>query len=127
MIKRLNAKKAPAAIGPYCHATIANGVLYSSGQIPLDPETNELVSGGIEIETDRVMKNLEIVLKEAGSGWDQVLKMNLFLEDMKDFPIVNEVYARYVDQNKPARSTIEVGGLPKGVAIEIDCIALVSK
>ncbi len=126
MIKRVNIERAPAAIGPYSHGTIANGVFYSSGQIPLDPETNELVTGGIEIETGRVMKNLEIVLKGVGSGWDQVLKMNLFLADMNDFPKVNEVYSQYLDQYKPARSTVEVGGLPKGVGIEIDCIALVS-
>ncbi|PCI27739.1 MAG: reactive intermediate/imine deaminase [SAR324 cluster bacterium] len=127
MVKRFNAEKAPAAIGPYCHATIANGVLYSSGQIPLDPETNELVIGGIEVATDQVMKNLAAVLEEAGSSWDKVLKMNLFLTDMDDFPIVNEVYARYVGEYKPARSTVQVAKLPKGVSIEIDCIALISE
>jgi 2-iminobutanoate/2-iminopropanoate deaminase len=127
MIKRLNAENAPSAIGPYCHATIAGGILYSSGQIPLDPQTGEVVSGGIKAQTEQVMKNITQVLEAARSGWDQVLKTTIFLTNMEDFPLVNEIYADQIGQNKPARSTIEVSRLPKDVYIEIDCIALVPK
>ena len=125
MIKRLNAEKAPAAIGPYCHGTIVNGILYSSGQIPLDPATGEVVSGGVKAETTRVLDNLTVVLEAAGTSWDNVLKTTLFLADMGDFPVINEIYATYVGDNAPARSTIQIAALPKGCQIEIELTAVI--
>ncbi len=115
--------KAPAAIGPYSQAVKSNGLLFCSGQIPLNPETGEMVSGGIRQETEQVMKNLKAVLAAAGTGFDRVLKTTIYLVDMADFPQVNEVYGSYFSMAKPARATVAVAALPRGAKVEIDAIA----
>lgn len=113
----------PAAIGPYAQANLINGVLYISGQIPLNPQTGELVKG-VDAETHQVMKNLEAVLKAAGMTFSNVVKSTIFLKDMKDFSIVNEIYASYLDPHQlPARETVQVSELPKQVNVEISMIA----
>ncbi|MFT4112342.1 RidA family protein [Silvibacterium sp.] len=119
---------APAAIGPYSQATKANGFLFTSGQIALDPATMQVVSGGIAEQTTRVLENLKAVLEEAGTSFGNVLKTLVFLKDMNDFAGMNEVYARYFAPEgvtPPARSTVEVARLPKDVLVEIELVALV--
>jgi 2-iminobutanoate/2-iminopropanoate deaminase len=116
---------APAAIGPYSQAIRVDNLLFVSGQIPLDPATGALVTGGIEAETKRVMENLAAILKAAGSGFDQVVKTTIFLKDMANFQKVNEIYGGYFKPPFPARATVEVARLPKDVDVEIDCIAKV--
>ncbi|PKD44105.1 RidA family protein [Rhodohalobacter barkolensis] len=123
--KIVSTSNAPAAIGPYSQATIYNNVVYCSGQIALDPSTNEIIEGGVKEQTDRVMKNLSAVLAEAGSGVDKVLRCTIFLDDMNDFPLVNEVYGSYFKGNLPARETVAVETLPKKVLVEISCIAYI--
>lgn len=118
--------QAPKAIGPYSQAIIYNGIAYCSGQIPLDPATGQVVEGGIEEQTERVMKNLEAVLAAAGSSYKQVLKTTVFLADMAEFPKMNEVYGRYFPEAPPARATVQAAGLPRGVRVEIECIAAVT-
>jgi 2-iminobutanoate/2-iminopropanoate deaminase len=118
--------RAPKAIGPYSQGTIANGVLYTAGQIPLDPATGELVVGDIAEQTARVLDNLRGVLTAAGSDFSRVLKTTVFLVDMADFPAVNEVYARVFGDHRPARSTVAVAALPKGARIEIEVVAVVA-
>lgn len=115
--------KAPEAIGPYSQAVIYNGLVYCSGQIAFHPETMEIVKGGVKKQTEQVMENLGAVLREAGSGFDKVLKCSIFLDDMNDFPAVNEVYGSYFEDNPPARETVAVQTLPKQVLVEISCIA----
>ncbi len=115
--------KAPAAIGPYSQAVKSNGLLFCSGQIPLSPETGEMVSGDIRQETEQVMKNLGAVLAAAGTGFDRVLKATIYLVDMADFPQVNEVYGSYFSGAKPARATVAVAALPRGAQVEIDAVA----
>lgn len=115
--------KAPQAIGPYSQAVIANGVIYTSGQIALNSE-GVIVSGDIKEQTHQVLKNLSAVLKEAGSSFQNVIKTTIFLSDMADFKTVNEIYAAYFGSHKPARSTVAVKTLPLDVKVEIDCIAL---
>ncbi|MGE0324621.1 MAG: RidA family protein [Polyangiaceae bacterium] len=117
---------APAAIGPYSQAVKNGDLLFLSGQIPLDPKSGELVSGSVADETHRVMQNLGAVLKAAGSGYGDVVKTTIYLMDMADFAQVNEAYATYFDKNPPARATVQVAGLPKGVRVEIDAIARVN-
>ena len=116
--------KAPGAIGPYSQAIKAGGLVFCSGQIALDPETMEVVSGDVVAETHRVMKNLEAVLKAAGSSLEQVVKTTILLTDLGDFGAVNEVYGSYFPDAPPARACYEVAGLPKGVKVEIEAIAL---
>ncbi len=116
---------APKAIGPYSQAVIADGVIYTAGQIALDPGTNEMVGRTTAEQTDRVLKNLAAVLAAAGSGLGLVIKTTVYLVDMADFPAMNEVYARHFGSHKPARSTIQAAGLPKGARIEIDAVARV--
>jgi 2-iminobutanoate/2-iminopropanoate deaminase len=116
---------APQAIGPYTQAVVYHGVAYLSGQIPLDPATGQLVEGGIAEQTARVLENLNAVLEACGSSLDQVLKVNVYLKDMGEFGLMNEVYARYFPQNAPARATIEAARLPRDVRVEMDCIAAV--
>lgn len=116
-------KNAPAPIGPYNQAILAGDTLYVSGQIPLDPATGELVQGSVEEEAQLVMKNLEAVLSEAGFGFENVVKTTIFLRDMGDFAVVNEVYGRYFGEDAPARETVAVAGLPKNVNVEISVIA----
>jgi len=115
--------KAPAAIGPYSQATSYNGILYCSGQIPLNPETMEIVGDNAAEQAEQVMKNLEAVLKQAGTSFENVLKCGIFLADMSDFAIVNEVYASRFKSDPPARETVAVKTLPKNVLVEIGCIA----
>lgn len=115
--------KAPAAIGPYSQATSHNGILYCSGQIPLDPETMEIVGDNAKEQAEQVMKNLEAVLKEAGIDFSHVLKCTIFLADMDDFATVNEVYGARFESEPPARETVAVKTLPKHVLVEVGCIA----
>ena len=125
MKKIIESSLAPAPIGPYSQAVVANGTLYISGQIPIDRSSGNLVSGSIEEETEQVMENLEFILKEAGSGFDQVVKCSIFIKDMGDFAKINNVYGSRFPSNPPARETVQVSELPKGVNVEISCIALV--
>lgn len=123
MKKVISTNNAPAAIGPYAQANFANGVLYISGQIPLNPETGKLEEG-IEKETHQVMKNLEAILLEAGMTFTNVVKATIFLKNMDDFAVMNDIYASYLDaDNYPARETVQVSCLPKNVDIEISMIA----
>ncbi len=114
--------KAPAAIGPYSQAMITGGLLFTSGQIGIDPATGEVVDGGIEEQAEQVIKNLEAVLKEAGTDFTKVVKTTCFLQDMGDFAAFNAVYAKYF-VNKPARSCVAVKTLPKNLLVEIEVIA----
>ena len=114
---------APRPIGPYSQAVISGGLLFCSGQIGLDPQTGELVAGGIEAQTEQVLKNLVAVLKEAKMGPENVVKATVYLADFGDFGKMNEVYARQFAKDPPARTTIEAAALPKGAKIEIDVIA----
>ena len=115
---------APRAIGPYSQAVLANGLVFLSGQIPLDPATNQLVEGDVAVQTARVLENLKAVLEAGGSSLEKVVKTTVFLRDMADFPRMNEVYARYFAVNPPARSTVQAARLPRDVSVEIDAIAL---
>jgi 2-iminobutanoate/2-iminopropanoate deaminase len=115
--------QAPAAIGPYSQGIIANGVLYTAGQIALDPASGQVVAGDIVAQTEQVFRNLSAVLGAAGASWKDVVKTTVYLADMADFPRMNEVYARVMGDARPARSTVQVAGLPRGVAVEIDLIA----
>ncbi|MEM8710340.1 MAG: RidA family protein [Planctomycetota bacterium] len=117
---------APSAIGPYNQAIIAGGMVHCSGQIALDPGTMELVEGGVAEQTEQVMKNLAAVLEAAGSSFHRAVRCTIFLADMDDFVVVNEIYARaFEGVEPPARATVEVSRLPKDVRVEIDCLALV--
>ena len=123
MKKIISTSEAPAAIGPYSQANFANGILYISGQIPLNPQTGKLEEG-IEKETHQVMKNLEAILKEAGMSFKNVVKATIFLKNMDDFAVMNDIYASYLDpESYPARETVQVSCLPKNVDIEISMIA----
>ncbi|MBC7926214.1 MAG: RidA family protein [Bryobacteraceae bacterium] len=114
---------APKAIGPYSQAVRWNGLVFLSGQIPLEPATGQILDGDIEAQTERVLENIRAVLAASGSGFEKVLKTTVFLKNMADFPRMNEVYARYFGENPPARSTVEAARLPRDVQVEIDCIA----
>jgi len=118
-------KDAPHAIGPYSQAIRANGFVFVSGQVAIDPSTQEVISGDVAAQTDRVLKNLSAILKTAGSGLEKVVRSTVFLKNMGDFAAMNEVYRRYFSTAPPARSTVEVARLPKDVSVEIDVIALV--
>ena len=120
----ITSSQAPAPIGPYSQAVLANGVLYASGQIALDPTTGKLVQSDIETETHQVMKNLQAVLEEAGLSFAQVVKCTIFVKDMENFSRINAVYGQYFAQSAPARETVEVSRLPKDVNVEISCIAV---
>jgi 2-iminobutanoate/2-iminopropanoate deaminase len=120
----ISTEKAPAAIGPYAQAVIANGVVYTAGQIPLDPQTGNIVDGDIKQQTRQVMENIRAVLEAAGSSWNQVIKATVFLKNIGDFAAMNEVYAEYLGDAKPARSTVAVAELPRNALVEIDLIAL---
>ncbi|MEO6525595.1 MAG: RidA family protein [Gemmatimonadaceae bacterium] len=122
-LKTVNTDKAPAAIGPYAQAVVANGFLFTAGQIALDPVTMQIVEGDIVAQSEQVLRNLESVLGAAGVSWVDVVKCTVFLLDMRDFPRMNEVYARAVGGARPARSTVQVSGLPRGVLVEIDLVA----
>lgn len=117
--------KAPAAIGPYSQAVKSDKLIFASGQIPIDPLTGEIVPGDVRAQTNQVMKNLQAVLTAAGSGMQNIVKTTLFIKNMDDFSLINEVYAGFFDNNQPARSTVEVARLPKDVKIEIEAIAVI--
>ena len=121
--KHVTTPQAPKPIGPYSQGVISGGLLFCSGQIPLDPETGEMVEGGVEPQTERVFENLVAVLREAKMGPGNVVKTTVYLADMADFSKMNEVYARYLGQRSPARTTIQAAALPKGALVEIDIIA----
>ena len=125
MRKAISTYLAPKAIGPYSQAVVANGVAYLSGQIPLDPVTNQLIQGGIAEQTERVLENLKAVLKASGASLATVVKTTVYLKDMAEFQAMNEVYGRYFNENAPARATIQAAGLPRDVSVEIDAIAVV--
>ena len=121
--KHVVTSNAPKPIGPYSQGVIAGGLLFLSGQIALDPKTNEMVRGDIEAQTDQVLKNLVALLKEAKMGVENVVKTTVYLADFADFPRMNEVYGRYFSKEPPARTTIQAVALPKNARIEIDVIA----
>jgi 2-iminobutanoate/2-iminopropanoate deaminase len=125
MRKTVSTEQAPKAIGPYSQAVLHNGVAYLSGQIPLDPATNQLVEGDIAAQTERVLQNLKAVLEACGASLESVLKTTVFLKDMADFPKMNEVYTRHFALNAPARSTVQAARLPRDVSVEIDAIAAI--
>jgi 2-iminobutanoate/2-iminopropanoate deaminase len=120
----INSTQAPAPIGPYSQAVLANGVLYVSGQIALDPASGNLVQDDIQTETHQVMKNLQAILQEAGMSLANVAKCTIFVKDLNNFSVINSVYGSYFTQNPPARETVEVSRLPKDVNVEISCIAV---
>ncbi len=122
-LKFVRSNRAPAAIGPYSQAVVSGGLVFCSGQIPLDPESGEIVPGGAKEQTDRVLTNLSAVLEEAGSSFAHVVKTTVFLTSMSDFSAMNEVYTRHFGDHRPARSTVEVAALPRGSLVEIECVA----
>ena len=122
-LRAVHTDAAPAAIGPYSQAIAANGFLFTAGQIPLDPATGQVITGDVSTQTERVLANLAAVLEAAGASWSSVVKTTVFLHDMNDFPAVNQVYARVLGTARPARSTVQVAALPRGVLVEIDAVA----
>jgi 2-iminobutanoate/2-iminopropanoate deaminase len=122
-VEIISTDKAPAAIGPYSQGVKAGGFIFFSGQIPLDPATGQAVTGDIAVQTEQVMQNLGAVLHAAGAGFESVVKSTIFLTDLADFGVVNEIYGRRFPAAAPARSTVEVKGLPRGVNVEIEVIA----
>jgi 2-iminobutanoate/2-iminopropanoate deaminase len=120
----ISTKDAPQAIGPYSQAIKANGFVFVSGQVGIDPATQQVVAGDVSVQTDRVLRNLSEILEAAGSGLGKVVRATVFLKDMNDFTAMNGVYAKYFSSSPPARSTVEVARLPKDVLVEIDVIAL---
>lgn len=125
MIETVATDRGPKAIGPYSQAIRANGFVFLSGQIPLDPKTQQVVEGDIAVQTERVLENLKGVVEAAGSSIQRVVKATVFLADMNDFAAMNEVYGRYFAAHPPARSTVEVSRLPRNVRVEIDLVALI--
>ena len=125
MKKIINTTKAPKAIGPYSQAVEMNGMLFISGQVPINPETGKIVEGGITEQTEQVMKNIDAILTEAGYTFDNVVKSTCLLSDMTNFGAMNEVYARYYPYNPPARAAFAVKELPLGVMVEIETMAII--
>ena len=121
----ISTNDAPQAIGPYSQAIKANGFVFASGQIAIDPATQQLIGGDVAVQTDRVLKNVSSILKAAGTGLEKVVRSTVFLKNMSDFAAMNQVYGRYFSTAPPARSTVEAARLPKDVLVEIDVIALV--
>ena len=122
----ITSTQAPAPIGPYSQAVKAGNTLYVSGQIPFDRTTGEMINENITEETHQVMKNIDAILRQAGMGFENVVKCSIFIKDMEQFGTINEAYAIYFKENPPARETVEVAGLPKDVNVEISCIAVAS-
>ncbi|HEX8774536.1 MAG TPA: RidA family protein [Pyrinomonadaceae bacterium] len=123
----IRTERAPEAIGPYSQAVKAGGLVFASGQIPIDPTTGQFVAGGIKEQTEQVLRNLSAVLEAAGSGLDRVVKTTVFLADMNEFAAMNEVYGRYFVRDMPARATVEAARLPRDARVEIEVIALAGK
>ena len=124
MKKIISTQKAPAAIGPYSQAVVVDNMVYTSGVVPIDPETGNVVEGDIKVQATRVFDSMKALLETAGSGCDEVVKTTVFIKDMNDFAALNEIYATYFTGNFPARSCVEVARLPKDVLIEMEAIAL---
>jgi 2-iminobutanoate/2-iminopropanoate deaminase len=124
-VRIVHTENAPAAIGPYSQAVVAGNFLFTAGQIAIDPASGQIVQGDVTAQTERVMRNLAAVLQHAGASWADVVKTTVYLQDMADFPRVNEVYGRVMGEARPARSTVQVAGLPRGVLVEIDAVAIV--
>jgi 2-iminobutanoate/2-iminopropanoate deaminase len=124
-LRTTHSDKAPAAIGPYSQAVIANGFLFTAGQVALDPASMQVVEGDVVAQTGQVLRNLGAVLASAGVSWTDVVKTTVFLTDMRDFARMNDVYAQVMGDARPARSTVQVSGLPRGVLVEIDLIAAI--
>jgi 2-iminobutanoate/2-iminopropanoate deaminase len=122
-LRTTHSDKAPAAIGPYSQAVIAHGLLFTAGQVALDPASMQVVEGDVVVQTEQVLRNLGAVLASAGASWTDVVKTTVFLTDMRDFARMNDVYAGVMGDARPARSTVQVSGLPRGVLVEIDLIA----
>jgi 2-iminobutanoate/2-iminopropanoate deaminase len=122
-VRYLHTADAPEAIGSYSQATAVGGFLFTAGQVALDPKTMQVVAGDVSAQTEQVMKNLTAVLANAGCSWAEVAKTTIFLVDMADFVKVNEVYAKHIGGSRPARSTVAVASLPRGVRVEIECVA----
>jgi 2-iminobutanoate/2-iminopropanoate deaminase len=125
-VRRINTTKAPQAIGPYSQGIVANGLLFTAGQIAIDPQTGRLVDGGFAKQTEQVLGNLSAVLEAAGATWADVVKTTVYLHDMADFPTFNEMYGRFIGDARPARSTIQAAALPRGALVEIDAVVRVS-
>ena len=123
MKKHITSADAPKPIGPYSQAVVAGGLMFVSGQIAIDPATDKIVEGDVSAQTEQVLKNLMAILKEAKMGAENVVKTTVFLADMADFAKMNEVYAKYLGKQPPARSTVAAAGLPRGVKVEIDLVA----
>jgi len=123
-VKAVHTPAAPAAIGPYSQAIVAGGLVFTAGQIALDPRTGELVTGDVAAQTARVMENVQAVLEAAGASLQSVVRTTVFLADMADFAAMNEVYGRFFGDHKPARSTIQAAALPRGARVEVDTIAV---
>jgi 2-iminobutanoate/2-iminopropanoate deaminase len=126
VLKKINSDKAPAPIGPYSQAIALDNLLFTSGQIAIDPNTGDIIDGDVVAQTRQVLENLKAVLSAAGCTIDSVVKTTIYLKNMDDFTQVNEIYAKYFSDSLPARSTVEVSRLPKNVLVEIDCIANIS-
>lgn len=125
--KIITTTQAPKAIGPYSQATLVDGWLFVSGQIPIDPASNKLISGDIVQQTKQALENLKAIIQDAGGRLENVVKTTVYLKDMNEFPAMNEVYAQYFPKDPPARVTVEVSRLPKDVKIEIDAIAIINQ
>ena len=123
-MESIQTNRAPQAIGPYSQAIKVNGMVFASGQIPLDPETMQMIDGDIQAQTERVLTNLQMVLTAAGTSLQKVVKTTVYLADMGDFAAMNEVYAKFFDENRPARSTVQAARLPRDARVEIDVIAV---
>ncbi|HKG14764.1 MAG TPA: RidA family protein [Pyrinomonadaceae bacterium] len=124
MKQTIETERAPQAIGPYSQAVVANGFVFASGQIPIDPETGQFVEGGIVEQTEQVLRNVSNLLEAAGTGLARVVKTTVFLADMDDFAAMNETYARFFGENPPARSTVQAARLPRDARVEIEVVAL---
>jgi len=124
-VKTVHTNAAPAAIGPYSQGIVANGFLFTAGQIAIDPATGQIVNGDVAKQTERVMANLAAVLGTVNATWKDVVKTTVFLHDMGDFPVVNEVYGKALGEARPARSTVQVSALPRGVLVEIDAVVAI--
>ncbi len=125
MKERIQTNRAPQAIGPYSQAVKANGFVFVSGQIPIDPNTGQFIAGGIAEQTEQVLKNLAALLEAAGSGLDCVMKTTVFMADMEDFAVMNEIYGKFFTDDPPARATVQAARLPRDARVEIEAIALV--
>lgn len=124
--KIVSTENAPKAIGPYSQAVLTESLVFTAGQVGLDPVTMQMIAGGVEAQTRQVLTNLKHVLESADSGLNFVIKTTVFLQDMSDFAKMNAVYEEFFPENAPARSTVQVAGLPKGALVEIECIAMVN-